>query len=605
MPKQNKETRSFPRGLISGASPYAGPHARKLDNCWIANDDLGAIEPMPGFAKVSSDTIPNAMDDAKAVAVGIDETAYTVKLYEMANSPTDSSVYEIGASTITSRKAALTLNAITTAAQIDNKLVFVNGQDAPFQINLATDAVTDVGAGVTRPDVTVGAGVITALNAAGKGSVKGVVRYWISKMTTTTEGPLSATFGEIDCAGGNSVDITFADETEYHDTSFRIYRTLEDGQHPYLVAQFDVGSSGSTYTYTDNIPDADLVIIPYLHGDAPPSDLICIVNQFNRLWGLTKAGRLYWSDVTNHESWWTASNGNWADIFKGDGDQGTALVRAPDGLYVFKKSHLYHVYTQNLDQIQVTPITLAGAEQRSLGTLSQRSVVVSRHGIFFFHDSNVFVLNGFEARPIADAISENLNSVLIALGYSEANSHLWVSAGTNSYLFSTRSRRWIGKYLFSFAAFAEAPTGTGTAFYGAGGSGSTDQLKSLHTLYSGTNDGNGDAIAVEFESSVYTGRDPTTDKIFLGVDALIDRETVDADITVKGIFDSDTTNTISATVPLDESGSTQERIRRRVNLGFRGRELGVSVSSTAATPQWKLYALTCRWHEFDSSSRRA
>jgi len=584
---------------------------RTLDNCWLSPDDYNAVEAMPGFRKFASlGTTP--FRTARGVHIGIDETtSFLEKVYCSGApdaAPTTTVFYRAQGSGYTSLKAGLADEAPIRTAQIANYLCCVNGNDAPFQIDLSDDSVSDMGA--TRPDST---NASTSLSGFSGGNVKGVVKYWLSIVTGTTEGALSAEFGEIDCKDGNQVVIDISHADFPGATKYNIYRTLANGTQPFLLFSSVAGGT----TYNDNVPDdggkeyEPLSILPYLHGDPPPSDLITIVEQFGRLWGLTEDGRLFWSDLINHESWWTTSDGNWTYIGRGDGDRGTALMKSSTGLYVFKDHHTYHVYTQDLDQMQVTPLSLATAANRSIGTLSQESVTSTREGIAFWFDENVYSLVGSEIRSISDAVAADFAgataSPTSALGYDSLRNHLWVSASLQgvhdsktdfSYIYDFKRREWIGRYLYKFQAFAEY---SGNFFLGVGGVGSVEQDEDVHVLYNGTDDSNGDVIACRCELSELVGSSPATDKLFLDVSVLLQRES-SGTVTLEAIFDGDDTNSVDTSVALSEAGSTQDRIKRVVNLQERGREMALAITSTSASPQWKVFLVAPEWHEYSQTA---
>jgi hypothetical protein len=163
-----------------------------------------------------------------------------------------------------------------------------------------------------------------------------------------------------------------------------------------------------------------------------------------------------------------------------------------------------------------------------------------------------------------------------------------------SYIYDMARREWIGSSLYGFNGFSESPTD----FYAVGGVGATGQGVHAHLLYSGSTDSNGDDIPVTCELPPFFGESPSRDKQFIWVDLLMNRQAVDSDMVVKAIIDSDASNAVSITVPMDESGNTQSRVRRKVNLGLRGRELTLQFTSTASSPQWKLYGAYPAWHEF-------
>jgi hypothetical protein len=291
---------------------------------------------------------------------------------------------------------------------------------------------------------------------------------------------------------------------------------------------------------------------------------------------------------------------------------------APDGLYVFKQRHLYHVYAQDIEQIQVTPLTLAGEGQRSVGTESIVSLTTTPYGIAFYsRGGGVYLLRGLEVAPIGLPIAEAFRKAEVLLGspvvgYSSAWDQLWLSVRMSaapiarSYLFdfSPSRREWIARSTYRFVAFAEIErpaAGIDPTFFALGGEGSTDQEQHFFALYSSETDGNGDPIAASAELSPFFGRNPAADKMLLGLDVLFEPK-ASGSFTLRSVIDGVTGSPINATIPMAVPGVTGQH-QVRVNLHHRGHNLAFTIESTTSSPRWKVYGLLPLWHEYRATAR--
>jgi hypothetical protein len=112
---------------------------------------------------------------------------------------------------------------------------------------------TDVDIGLDRLDVS-----SSTSTSAGSGAVKGTVKYWISDMSGTTEGPLSDQFGEIDAADGSTITVGNGNTLPDDGNDRRLYRSFANGDQPFYLATVATG----TTVYTDNTADVDLGDLP-------------------------------------------------------------------------------------------------------------------------------------------------------------------------------------------------------------------------------------------------------------------------------------------------------------------------------------------------------
>ena len=105
----------------------------------------------------------------------------------------------------------------------------------------------------------------------------------------------------------------------------------------------------------------------------------------------TYPDRLYYSSFPSASApqtvtWATAADatGQWIDISPSDGDQITCLHRTRNNMLVFKKNHIYRVYSPT--QVDPDPYI-------NVGTYSAESVVETPAGVFFHHSSGFYQYN--------------------------------------------------------------------------------------------------------------------------------------------------------------------------------------------------------------------
>jgi hypothetical protein len=143
--------------------------------------------------------------------------------------------------------------------------------------------------------------------------------------------------------------------------------------------------------------------------------------------GVRRPNRLRFSHPNFPESWRST---DFIDVDPGlDGDEITALVPQSDHLLVFKRNSIHAVYGTDPETFQVLPIS------RSVGTISQESVVATDLGVFFFSwPDGVFRLTpGKAPEYVFDRISPAIRDSKIPQAYASqihlgwGNRRLWVS----------------------------------------------------------------------------------------------------------------------------------------------------------------------------------
>ena len=304
-----------------------------------------------------------------------------------------------------------------------------------------------------------------------EGEVKGAVKYYISEVTGTNpiqESALSVSFAPIDCGDGNRPVLTFNDTvgSEFYGNTYKIYRTTKDGAHPFFVAQIDVASAAPGTKFTDAVPDHELGDLPFLHGDVPPTEATAAISYLNRLF-LLAGSRLYWSDISidgaHPESFWTAENGNWIEVYGDDGDVGVALARVPDGLLIFKKNHAYKLIGKTPSEFVLSEITFGDSGGRVLGTPSTTSLVAIPGGVAFYYAGAVYIYSGGGIRKISQDVEDHLRPVgdtlfatKVYLGYHADRGQLWlsldypVSPAVGTLIYSLDMGMWVGGDLKSY-----------------------------------------------------------------------------------------------------------------------------------------------------------
>ena len=138
------------------------------------------------------------------------------------------------------------------------------------------------------------------------------------------------------------------------------------------------------------------------------------------------------SEITPTILWYTdpteeaAQNGaGYIDIDASDGDTIMGIKRAPDALLIFKKSHVYRVYS---------PLESEPDPKLNVGTWSQESIVEAKDGIYFHSPIGFYqyTSNGLSeiSRPIIDIVHAiPLSNWSNVCGWSD-DDHCYWSVGT-------------------------------------------------------------------------------------------------------------------------------------------------------------------------------
>lgn len=159
-----------------------------------------------------------------------------------------------------------------------------------------------------------------------------------------------------------------------------------------------------------------------------------IDNFRSRVWAAKTSGnpsRLYYSSVASSGGTilWTGTDSSFIDVAPGDGEDITGIKKFGTGLYVFKNSTIYRVFSIN--QTEPDPQIL-------VGTYSQESITVAKDGMYWHHPSGIYRLRKGETNPIE--ISRPVYDIIknvTRTNYSEVSSwndddHCYFSVGSIS-----------------------------------------------------------------------------------------------------------------------------------------------------------------------------
>ena len=496
--------------------------------------------------------------------------------------------------TISVIKTGLTADRELNGVAYNNNVYFFNGVDTPFKYDFSADGATAVSdIGLTQPTL----GSATSALSGNTGNVRGIVKYFVSFVSTSTEGPLSDAFGEIDAGDGNIINLSNIPTGGAGVTARYLYRTSDRDEIPLFLGVIE---DNTTTTFTDNVHDRDLGGPPGKHGAKPLPTLNYPILHFNRIWAAVNSD-IYFSDRGEPESWFGA---NRMQIWKDDGDNITGLARDSEGIFVFKQNHLYKVLGRD-PQVEIfTVIELTPADQniRSVGAPSNRAIASTDFGVAFYCGGRVcLITSGSNIQTISAPIDDELRSDInfnaeekIQCKYYSKYKLLLVSVPTGS---STENNRTYG-YLFDqrawfriskgFTAFDVIETGADNSppddleLWGA----AADQNGFVHKLFdTSTNQFDGANISTEAVLSPIFGFTPSNISRFLKV-LLRYKTQSSGTLTVNYKLDSKTTGTDVAINTVDATRSVGTAT---INIGQQARELILTFKSNANQPRNKIY----------------
>jgi len=134
--------------------------------------------------------------------------------------------------------------------------------------------------------------------------------------------------------------------------------------------------------------------------------------------------RLFFSSVVNSSGvvTWTTST-DYVDINPNDGENISALKRFSLELLVFKPNYIYRFRTSGTDPDPLIKI----------GTRSQESVIEGKRGVYFHHESGIYLYSGGYPKEISRPISDFIEAIPLSY-YDDVSSwndenHIYFSIG--------------------------------------------------------------------------------------------------------------------------------------------------------------------------------
>jgi len=109
------------------------------------------------------------------------------------------------------------------------------------------------------------------------------------------------------------------------------------------------------------------------------------------------------NETTSVITWDTASQ--WIDISPQDGDGAVKVIRSKNSLLVFKKNHMYRVYS--IQETEPDP-------KIDVGTYSARSVVSASDGIYFHHPSGIYRYSNGSILNISQPMIDFIENITVA-----------------------------------------------------------------------------------------------------------------------------------------------------------------------------------------------
>jgi hypothetical protein len=229
-----------------------------------------------------------------------------------------------------------------------------------------------------------------------------------------------------------------------------------------------------------------------------------IDNFRSRVWIANNTDRVYYSSLPDSSLDITWDTDNWyIDVSPQDGDNITKLKRYKNALLLFKREHLYRIYSTT--ETEPDP-------KISVGTYSGRSVVEAVDGIYFHHPSGIYKYNESGISCISEPIIDFIKNITVAnyskiVGWEDGN-HVYfqvgnVSIGDINYI-NVVLRYTISSKVWTFRSYptqflASSKYNDGTTIYNLCGDDDGNVLK----MDTGNTD-NGEPIFYSLTSRPYT-----------------------------------------------------------------------------------------------------
>jgi hypothetical protein len=434
----------------------------------------------------------------------------------------------------------------------------------------------------------------------------------------------------IDLGDGDRVTVTF-DSTLYG-KKLRVYRSQANGAQPYYLRTFT--PSSGTPSFTDSTEDGNLGDLPFLHGDQPPEYARAAVAHANRVF-VASGNKLYWTDISSDESYWTADNGNWIEIAPDDGDVITALASDYDSIIIFKANHIYRLNGRRPEEFTLRPLVPGTSIPVSVGAPNINAVCTTPLGVAFYWNRKVFMLSGSQLTRISDPIAEDLNADNVVLGKSNENTEwdsanvgyhagrneIWLCLGSNSavpnksWIYNLTSREWVGKRDRGYTAMQSIrgvniwrPDLYDETFIGGTPTSNGRVLNILKSTSKTFWAATPSAYTSSMTLTPFYGNGLNNRKRFRYADIEFEVQSGTAEMDVIWYVDGDPSAATTVPVPTDATqlgiASTRTRAVKRVNINEVGHSLTIKFSGEPNTDgHWKVFGITYGYQDLGSRSR--
>ena len=274
------------------------------------------------------------------------------------------------------------------------------------------------------------------------------------------------------------------------------------------------------------------------------------------------------------------------------------------------------------DQFYVSEITLSDINAGTVGTSSIRGVTYTPSGIVFYYNKAVYLYNGSYPTKISGAIDEDLRAIdssdemdNVCIGYYANRNQVYLSVPVASstpdrtYIFDMDVGQWTGRIKAGFRQFLSVKTDaeiepyilantnitTGELFLGVDPAASGK----VFLLDDGT-DFDGSAINTNFQLSPFFGSSINQLKTFMYVDVLF-APVADGLFNLEWWINGESGDSTIVPVTMDKTGYGLHR--RRVNIGYKGRDLTLELKNNASySGSWKIYGFVIGYIEHESYS---
>jgi hypothetical protein len=187
---------------------------------------------------------------------------------------------------------AASVGAVPDFAQLGSILIFTNGQVAPRAYD-GTNWTTAGGTQLAAPTIS----------GSASGNLTGKFKWKVVPIKTDGSRKVASVASDNTVLSDQNAPLTWAADSDVTVNGYEVYRTTGTGAVFYYV---DSVSGRTTVTYTDNVPDLNILENRVLeeHGDPPPTAYHCESHK-QRMWYLrTDAApqRGYWSDPGDPDS---------------------------------------------------------------------------------------------------------------------------------------------------------------------------------------------------------------------------------------------------------------------------------------------------------------